>query len=97
MMKLLYYCMFGVSGLVILFLIFGSINLLLDPYGKNKEALIYTLGAAILGTGLYLAYKKVKHAENFQFACGALGISWAAALIFIIIGVLFFAGPIFNR
>ena len=92
--KMAYYVMFGIAIFIILYLLFGSISLLFDPYGKKNEIVYLLMGNTILGIGLYKSYNIIKISDEYMQSCGVLGISWIITLVFIVIALLFFAGPL---
>jgi hypothetical protein len=86
--------LYGVSSLLVLFSIISSFDLILDPYKKLSEALILLGGGCILAIGLYLAYHYGYLNANFTKGIIILVTAFVIALAWVIIGLLFFNGPL---
>ena len=94
MQKELFYVMFGITSLIILFLLKMSVSIFLAPYSNKSEIIILLTDSVLLSGGLYITYNIIKNSERYAYACGALGLTWAIALAVIIIGILFFSKPL---
>lgn len=92
--KGLFYVMFGITSFIILYLLTMSVSIFLEPYGKKSEIVIMLIGTVLLGAGLYITYCTIKTSERYAYACGMLGLTWVITLAVIIIGILFFSGPL---
>jgi hypothetical protein len=92
--KTAFFVMFGLTCLILLYLLMMTVNGAVDPYGKKSEVIIMFIAAAMLGVGLYFAYGSTKNSDQFLLACGILALTWFCALIVVLIGLFFFNGPI---
>ncbi len=92
--KTAFYVLYGMSGLAMLFFFASSAKLLLDRYGKTSEAIIMALGGIVFGTGLYFTYHLLQDSERYLHGFGALVITWVVAILVVLIGLLFFNGPL---
>ncbi|MBK8820775.1 MAG: hypothetical protein IPN49_17440 [Saprospiraceae bacterium] len=92
--KMAFYVMFGISCILIIYLSTHMVSIFLDAYGKKSEVVIILIGSIILGTGLFKAYLSIQTGDHFLFASGIIGLSWLVSLVVILIGLLFFNGPL---
>lgn len=92
--KAAFFILFGINTLLVLFSIFSFFDLLFDPYKKMSEALILLSGGVIIAVGLYFAYQYGYSSADFLKGCIILIAAFVIALVWIIIGLLFFNGPI---
>jgi hypothetical protein len=92
--KAAFFILFGINSLLVLFSFFSFINLLLDPYKKLSEGIILLLGGIIVGIGLYLAFRYGYATTDFTKGVVILVSAFVIALVWIIIGLLFFNGPL---
>ena len=92
--KAVFFILFGINSLLVLFSLFSFFNLLLDPYKKLSEALILLSGGIIIAVGLFLAYQYGYSSADFMKGIIILIAAFAAALVWIVIGLLFFNGPL---
>mgnify|MGYP001218850833 CR=1 FL=1 len=90
----LFYLLFGISILLTLFLVFSFFDLMLDPYKKTSEAIIMLVGGCLLGIGLYVAYQQGYVPVNFLRGSVILVLAFIIALISILVGLIFFNGPL---
>lgn len=92
--KTLFFVLFGISVLLTLFYILSFFNLLIDPYKKVSEALIMQFGGCVLGVGLYLAYQQGYLPVNYVRGSVILLVAFITTIICVILGLMFFTGPI---
>lgn len=92
--KAAFFILFGINSLIVLFSIFSFFNLLLDPYKKMSEALILLSGGVIVAVGLFLAYQYGYSSSDFIKGVIFLVAAFVIALVWVIIGLLFFNGPL---
>ena len=92
--KWFYYLATGISILIALFYFFNFFYNLFDPYKKTSEAMIFLAGSIIMGCGFYLSYRFGFVPEQFWIAVGILIGTFVLSVIWILIGLLFFNGPI---
>jgi hypothetical protein len=92
--KVLFFALFGISILLTTYLVTMFFSVLLDPYKKSSEAIIIILGACFLGIGLYFAFQHGYLTANYLRGCFFLISAFVAALIVLVVGYLFFNGPI---
>ena len=92
--KAAFFILFGINSLFVIFSILSFFNLLLDPYKKLSEALIFLSGGVIIAIGLFLAYQYGYTSADFLKGVIILVSAMAVALIWIIIGLFFFNGPL---
>ncbi len=92
--KAAFFLLFGINSLIVLFSIFSFFNLLLDPYKKMSEALILLSGGVIVAVGLFLAYQYGYSSSDFIKGVIFLVAAFVIALVWVIIGLLFFNGPL---
>jgi hypothetical protein len=94
--KYIFYVLYIFNALSLLFYVgtlYSNLTSRKEFAGKN-ETLIFSLAIIIIALGLYLAHNKAFCHKNFTIANIAFVVSWVVALIIIIIGLLFFNGPI---
>jgi hypothetical protein len=89
-----FFILFGINSLLILSIIFIVIDLLLDPAKKNSDAPILLGGGAIIAVGLFLAYQHGYSSGDFRKGLLILMAAFVVALVRIIVGSLFFSGPL---
>jgi len=92
--KTAFFILFGINSLLVLFSLFSFFNLLLDPYKKMSEALILLSGGVIVAVGLFLAYQYGYSSSDFIKGVIFLVAAFVIALVWVIIGLLFFNGPL---
>ncbi len=92
--KAAFFILFGINSLLVLFSIFSFIDLLFDPYKKMSEALILLSGGVIIAVGLIFAYQYGYSSADFLKGSLILISAFVIALVWIIIGLLCFNGPI---
>jgi hypothetical protein len=92
--KAAFFILFGINSLLVVFSIFSFFDLLLDPYKKLSEALILLCGGIIIAVGLFLAYQYGYASIEFIRGVIILVVAFFIALFWIIVGLLFFNGPI---
>lgn len=92
--KGLFYVMFGITSLIIFYLLKMSVSIFLAPYSNKSEIIIVLTGSVLLSAGLYITYNIIKNSERYAYACGALGITWGITLAAIIIGMMIFSKPL---
>lgn len=92
--KAAFFILFGINSLLVLFSLFSFFNLLLDPYKKMSEALILLSGGVIVAVGLFLAYQYGYSSSDFIKGVIFLVAAFVIALVWVIIGLLFFNGPL---
>lgn len=92
--KAVFFILFGVNSLLVLFSIFSFFDLLLDPAKKNSEAYILLSGGVIIAVGLFLAFQYGYITPEYLKAVIILVSTLVVALIWIIIGLFFFNGPL---
>jgi|JI7StandDraft_1071085.scaffolds.fasta_scaffold00071_14 uncharacterized protein YjeT (DUF2065 family) len=92
--KAVFFILFGINSLLVIFSLFTFYDLLVDPYKKLSEALILLIGGVIIGVGLFFAYQYGYSSADFLKGCIILIAAFVIALVWIIIGLLFFNGPI---
>ncbi len=92
--KAAFFILFGINSLLVLFSLFSFFNLLLDPYKKMSEALILLSGGVIVAVGLFLAYQYGYSSSDFIKGVICLVAAFVIALVWVIIGLLFFNGPL---
>lgn len=92
--KAVFFILFGINSLLVLFSLFSFFNLLLDPYKKLSEGLILLSGGIIIAVGLFLAYQYGYSSADFMKGIIILIAAFAVALVWIVIGLLFFNGPL---
>jgi hypothetical protein len=92
--KAAFFIIFGINSLLVLFGVFTFVDLLLDPYKKLSEAIILLTGGIIIGIGLYLAFRYGYATADFAKGVLILVGAFVVALVWIIIGLLFFNGPL---
>jgi hypothetical protein len=93
--KSVFFILFGINSLLILFSLFTFFDLLVDPYKKISEALILLIGGVIIAVGLFLAYQYGYSSADFMKGVIILIASFVVALVWVIIGLLFFNGPLY--
>ena len=92
--KAVFFILFGINSLLVLFSLFSFFNLLLDPYKKLSVALILLSGGIIIAVGLFLAYQYGYFSSDFMKGVLILVSSFVIALVWIVIGLFFFNGPL---
>jgi hypothetical protein len=92
--KAAFFLLFGINSLLVLFSVFSFIDLLIDPYKKMSEALILFIGGVILAVGLFFAYQYGYASADFLKGVIILGGAFVVAFVWILIGLLFFNGPL---
>ncbi len=92
--KAVFFILFGINSLLVLFSLFSFFNLLLDPYKKLSEGLILLSGGIIIAVGLFLAYQYGYSSADFMKGIIILIAAFAVALVWIVIGLFFFNGPL---
>lgn len=92
--KAVFFILFGINSLLVIFSLFTFYDLLVDPYKKLSEALILLSGGVIIAVGLFFAYQYGYSSADFLKGCIILIAAFVIALVWIIIGLLFFNGPI---
>ncbi len=92
--KAVFFILFGINSLLVLFSVFSFIDLLLDPYKKMSEALILFIGGVIIAMGLFFAYQYGYASADFLKGVIILAGAFVVALVWILIGLLFFNGPL---
>jgi hypothetical protein len=92
--KAVFFILFGINSLLVLFSVFSFIDLLLDPYKKMSEALILFIGGVIIAVGLFFAYQYGYASTDFLKGVIILAGAFVVALVWILIGLLFFNGPL---
>ena len=92
--KAVFFILFGINSLLVLFSLFSFFNLLLDPYKKLSEGLILLSGGIIIAVGLFLAYQYDYSSSDFMKGIIILIAAFAVALVWIVIGLFFFNGPL---
>ena len=92
--KAVFFILFGINSLLVIFSLFTFYDLLVDPYKKLSEALILLIGGVIIGVGLFFAYQYGYSSADFLKGSIILIAAFVIALVWIIIGLLFFNGPI---
>jgi len=92
--KAVFFILFGINSLLVIFSLFTFYDLLVDPYKKLSEALILLIGGVIIAVGLFLAYQYGYSSADFMKGVIILIGAFVVALIWVIIGLLFFNGPL---
>jgi len=92
--KAVFFILFGINSLLVIFSLFTFYDLLVDPYKKLSEALILLIGGVIIAVGLFFAYQYGYSSADFLKGCIILIAAFVIALVWIIIALLFFNGPI---
>ena len=92
--KAVFFILFGINSLLVIFSLFTFYDLLVDPYKKLSEALILLSGGVIIAVGLFFAYQYGYSSDDFLKGSIILIAAFVIALVWIIIGLLFFNGPI---
>ena len=92
--KAVFFILFGINSLLVLFSLFSFFNLLFDPYKKLSEGLILLSGGIIIAVGLFLAYQYGYSSSDFMKGVIILVSSFVIALVWIVIGLFFFNGPL---
>jgi hypothetical protein len=92
--KAAFFILFGIDCLLVLFSIFSFFDLLLDPYKKLSEALILLSGGVIIAVGLFLAYQYGYSTSDFLKGVLILVSVFIVALVWVIVALLFFNGPL---
>jgi hypothetical protein len=92
--KAAFFILFGINSLLVLFSVFSFIDLLLDPYKKMSEVLILFIGGVIIAVGLFFAYQYGYASADFLKGVIILAGAFVVALVWILIGLLFFNGPL---
>jgi len=88
------FVLFGINILFMLFCILNFFDCVFDPYKKLSEAIIILLGAIIVSIGLFFAYQYGYSAAEFLKGVLILIAGFVFALVWIIVGLLFFNGPL---
>lgn len=93
--KLIFYTLSVFSGLKVIY-VSGLVwyEILKLPYTKLSEIVIMILGIIITLAGLYGGYRQVYFYNNYKNGSLIVGSALFIAFIVIIIGLLFFNGPI---
>lgn len=92
--KAVFFILFGINSLLVLFSLFSFFNLLLDPYKKLSEGLILLSGGIIIAVGLFLAYQYGYSSADFMKGLIILVAAFVIALVWVVIGLFFFNGPL---
>lgn len=94
--KLIFYLLYIFNSLTMLFYV-ATIFFNLTTYkafNRNTENIVFALATLVLAIGIYIAHNKAYNHQNFTFANITFVVSWISALLVILIGLLFFNGPI---
>jgi len=94
LVKMLFYVLYGLTCLLCLFFFLSALNVLFDAYGKKSEVLIMSLAGIVVAIGLYISYQLIKDTDRYLYCSGLLGITWIVAIVFVLIGLFFFNGPL---
>lgn len=93
--KLLYYASFSFASLYALFLVLSPVNNLLNhPTVRSRENIIMAFGAAIVITAVYFGRHIMTEGEKYFQGTAILIGGCVLSFIIIMIGLLFFNGPI---
>jgi hypothetical protein len=92
--KPVFFVLFGINSLFLLFCIFNFFDCVSDPYKKLSEAIIFLLSGITISIGLFFAYQYGYTAAEFLKGVFILIAGFVFALVWIIVGLLFFNGPI---
>lgn len=93
--KLAYYATFTLASLFSLYLLLSPVNnLMYHPFVKRSENIIFVIGAAVAITGLIFARNTTRNGEQYLLGVGMLLGSCVLSFIIIMIGLLFFNGPL---
>lgn len=93
--KMIYYATFTLAGLFSLYLLLSPVNnILYHPYVKRSENIIFVIGAAIAITGIIIARRLVMDGDRYLHGTGLLMGGCVLSFIVIMIGLLFFNGPL---
>ncbi|MBK9256702.1 MAG: hypothetical protein IPM42_14535 [Saprospiraceae bacterium] len=92
--KAAFFILFGINILLVLFSVFSFFDILLDPYKKLSEALILLSGGIIIAVGLFLAYHYGYTSGDFLKGVLIIIAAFVVALVWIIVGLVFFNGPL---
>lgn len=92
--KMAFYVMFGISCLVTFYLSIQMVSIFLDPYGRKSEVVIILIGLIILIAGVFKSYGLIQTNNQYLSGCGTIGMTWLVTLVVILIGLLFFNGPL---
>lgn len=93
--KLFFYILYVFNGLSTLFycgVLYQNITSSVLT-GKNESTII-ALAIIIMVVGIYLAHEKANVQKNFGIADMIFVIAWILAFLVVLIGLLFFNGPI---
>jgi hypothetical protein len=96
MAKLIFYVLYVFNSLTLLFYA-GTLffNLTSNKaFTKSSENVIFALAIVVLAIGIYLAHYRAYSQHNFTIANIIFAVSWVIAFVIIIIGLLFFNGPL---
>lgn len=77
-----------------MFYLANFFNLASDPSKKASETFIFFGASCIVSAGMVVAYKYGFALSNIWTAVCILLASWVLALVWIVVGLLFFNGPI---
>lgn len=93
--KLIFYILATISSLFALFLLFiTSDNLQKLPYIKKAEVIIFIIALLVMVAGTIIGVRKVNFYSNYTAANLIFIISIFVAILTILIGLLFFNGPV---
>ena len=92
--KSVFFVLFGLAILLTIFYIANSLNCFMDPYKKSSEAVIMLIGACVVGVGLYLTYHQGYIQLNYVRGSIILVVAFLVSVVCVLIGLLFFNGPL---
>jgi hypothetical protein len=93
--KLFFLISYGITVFIILFYFGNLLSLVFElPYSKVSEIVIIAIGIIIVFIFLYFAHKQGFKIENYRKGIILFGVSWLISVLTIIIGLLFFNGPL---
>lgn len=93
--KMLYYATFLLATLFSLYLLLSPVNnILYHPFVKKSENIIFLIGAAVAITGIIFARQTVQYGERYFLGVGVLMGGCVLSFLVIMIGLLFFNGPL---
>lgn len=93
--KMLFYGMFGICCLLSLYFFLSPVNnILYHPFVRTSENVIFLIAALVLSGGLYWSYQIVQGTEKYWNGFGVLVLGLIVSILIILIGLLFFNGPL---
>ncbi|MBL0357169.1 MAG: hypothetical protein IPP72_09905 [Chitinophagaceae bacterium] len=93
--KLVFYALAVISSLLVLYLLFiTSDNLQKLPYTKKSEIIIFIIALLIMAAGTIIGIRQVNYYSKYATTNIIFIVSISIAFITILIGLLFFNGPI---